>query len=290
MALHLAQQMAHPFVKDLAWLVEGHYITRDFQLESYWVEDIQRRLFALDQQPEALILAVSACKSHFMGRYFETLFSYAIEHLSTLTIQLEHLQIQADGKTLGEIDMLVETPEGGLHQFEIAVKFYLQRPDFHPNDWIGPNKNDSLAKKVSRANAHQLTILHTEEGKAAIAKVSKGRTPRANLLIFGRLYEALKTPKDIDHWFNQSSHGGWVRVSDLMLLAQHFSHYRCLEKPHWLAQTDSNGKFTFNSLQSAYNPVGIFLQDDRPKHLLLWPIPKHAETLQRPVFVVPDTW
>jgi uncharacterized protein len=286
----ISSQLYHPLVKDLAWLVEGHYIERDFYLEAYWVADVEARLLALDQAPTPLVNALAECKSHFLGSYFESLFSFAITHLSCLKIVREHFQIIGAGKTLGEVDMLVETPDGELHQFEIAIKFYLERPDLFPHHWIGPNKNDSLLKKVTKAREHQLLILQTKEGLSVIADLAKGRVPQASLLIFGRLYLALNYKQDVDKWLNQTESGGWIRISQMALLMPHFSHFLILEKPHWLAYQNINDNFAFNSLQSAYNLVGEFLHDSRPKHVLLWQAANKKAKINRSVFIVPDSW
>ena len=286
----ISNRVHHPLVKDLAWLVEGHYIECDFDLEPYWVADVNERLLSLDRDPDSLVKAFSACKSHFLGSYFETLFSFAIEHLSHLKILLEHFQIESKGKTLGEVDMLVETPDGQLHQFEIAIKFYLERPDLFPHDWIGPNKNDSLLKKVSRARGHQLLILQTEEGFSAIKEVAKGRRPHSSLLVFGRLYSALNSQEDIDNWLKHVDRGGWIRVSNIDLLMPFFSGFLILQKPHWLSAPNISDNFSFNSLQFAYNLVGQFLLDDRPRHVFLRSALYKTDQIYRNVFIVPDSW
>lgn len=286
----ISSLLHHSLVKDLAWLVEGHYIERDFDLQPYWVADVNERLLLLDREPGPLVTAVNACKSHFLGSYFEALFSFAIEHLSHLKIHLEHFQIESEGKTLGEVDMLVETPDGELHQFEIAIKFYLERPDLFPHDWIGPNKSDSLLKKVTRAREHQLQILQTEEGLSAINDVAKGCQPISNLLVFGRLYSALNNAEDIRDWLRGTECGAWIRISNMHLLTPWFEGFLILQKPHWLSVLNNSDNFSFNSLQSAYNLVGDFLLDDRPRHMLLKSTLYEIDQMHRFVFVVPDSW
>ncbi|MGO2355964.1 MAG: DUF1853 family protein [Marinomonas foliarum] len=286
----ISDRVQHPFVKDIAWLVEGHYIERDFELEPYWLSDVEAQLLALDDQPQPLIDAVTECKSHFLGSYFETLFSFAIRHLSVLTVHYEHVQIVGEGKTLGEVDMLVETPAGQLHQFEIAIKFYLERQDLYPDHWIGPNKNDSLLKKVSRARGHQLRILETDAGKCAIADIAQGRMPQANLLIFGRLYSSLNAGQDISTWLAQSEFGGWIRASDFILLKSYFLNFLVLPKPHWLSYPAVNENIPFNYSQFAYNLVGEILHDSRPRHVFMWSAADAAGDICKHVFVVPDSW
>lgn len=281
---------SHPAVSDLAWLVDGHYIECDFDLAPFWLADTRQRLRSLDLNPLLLDQALAECKSHFMGRYFETLFSFAIQHLSTLSIQFEHVQIQKAGETLGEVDMLVQTPDGDFHQFEIAIKFYLERPDLYPHHWIGPNKNDSLLKKVTRAREHQLAILHTESGAALLETVAKGRRAQASLLMFGRLYLALLDASSVQAWWRQSERGGWIRLSDLALLSSLCSHYVVLEKPHWLACPEPRIPIPFCPQQMTADLGTTFLQDDRAKHVCFFAFSDLNVSEPRPVFIVPDTW
>lgn len=287
----ILDRIHNPLVKDLAWLVEGHYIEQDFDLGFYWFSDIEKRLLLLDSDPALLVDAVTACKSHFIGSYFETLFSFAVENLSSLNVVLEHFQIEGGGKTLGEVDMLVETLEGELHQFEIAIKFYLERPDFYPHDWIGPNKNDSLLKKITRAREHQLSIFQTKEGADAIKHIAQGRVPNASLLVFGRSYLMLNNQQDIASWLSQDEYGGWVRESNFILLMNYFSYFYVLEKPHWMAFPEVNETFILFSSKFIANLAQKILNDDRPKHVFLHnAFTVSNQVSNRNVFVVPDSW
>jgi len=280
---------AKQVLSDLEWLVDGHYILADFQLKPYWRTDWQEKLALLRQNPSPLMAKLEQTKSHFLGSYFETLFSFAIAELSVLSIQREHFQITRQGKTLGEVDMLVALPDGSLQQFELAIKFYLHRPDLAPNDWIGPNKNDSLIKKVTRAQQHQLQILKTEEGADSIRELPFGGDIKASLLMFGRLYRALHTESDLDEWWCEEG-GAWLRAGDILWLRKYFSHFIVLEKPHWMAFPCFQEDFTFFSPETAYNLVGNFLHDERPLHLCLSSTGFETEGIKRHVFVVPDTW
>ncbi|KZN13343.1 DUF1853 family protein [Marinomonas sp. TW1] len=280
---------AKQVLRDLEWLVDGHYILADFQLGPYWRSDWREILTLHRHNPTSLMAKLEQTKSHFLGSYFEALFSFAISELSVLSIQREHFQITRQGKTLGEVDMLVALPDGSLQQFELAIKFYLHRADLAPNDWIGPNKNDSLVKKVTRARQHQLQILKTEEGANSIRDLSSGGDIRASLLMFGRLYRGLHTESDLDEWWREEG-GAWLRASDILWLSKYFSYFIVLEKPHWLAFPCFKEDFTFFSPETAYNLVGNFLHDDRPLHLCLSSSESEANGIKRHVFVVPDTW
>lgn len=277
-------------IEDLQWLVTGHCIEADLDLSAYWHADVEQRMARLRIDSQPLLDRLAQSKSHFLGSYFEALFSFAIEHLSQLQLIKEHFQITEAGKTLGEVDLLVRLPTGEIHQLEIAVKFYLQRPDLAPNDWVGPNKNDSLYKKVSRARQHQLTILSTSAGQQWLEQHKLSTEVQANLVIFGRLYKALDTLPAIKDWLADDAFGGWIRASEFMLLQEFFSHFCLLHKPHWMSEPVDNEKFTFFSKENAYNLVGFFLQDERPIHLFMNSASESKGSSGKCIFLVPDHW
>lgn len=289
------------YVADLAWVVGckqgefSHYpatnlIESDMDVSQFWLPDINERLAALVMNPEPLENAVRACKSHFLGSYFETLFSFAIRHLSCFNILCEHVQVMdKDKKTVGEIDMLVETPAGECIQFEVAIKFYLERTDLYPHHWIGPNKNDSLKKKVDRARRHQLQILGTEDGKHVLRSVTNDTTFQAKLLIFGRLYLALSSPEKVISFCENSHFGGWVRVSQVGLLLPFFSYYIHLNKPHWLTVSNSSRDLCFFEAQCMNEWRKSFQEDVRPKHIVLFRELEGRMSCHF-VFIVPDSW
>ena len=232
----------HRAVQDLAFIIESECIYQDFDLSHYWLPNVIEKLQKLDENAELLLTVLKQSKSHFLGSYFESLFSYAIRHLSTLTIIFEHLQIIADKKTLGEVDMLVKTPQGTVHQFELAIKFYLQvaKKDKHlaisartPMTLLGPNKNDTFRKKYIRAKQHQLTILDTPAAQSILNEHSITSLVDRQLLMFGYLYSqfidlvslAQKVTtsdiRELDSLVNpRSIQGYWV----------YFSNIGCLKK------------------------------------------------------------
>lgn len=288
------------YVSDLAWIVtskrdwqgkcrDQNLIESDVSLSQYWLPDVSERLSALVKAPAPLERAIHACKSHFLGSYFETLFSFAIAHFSSLKVVAEHEQVIQDGKTLGEVDMLVETPAGELIQFEVAIKFYLERLDLYPDHWVGPNKNDSLRKKVTRARSHQLQILQTQPGKDLLHSFAFGREASASLLIFGRLYLALNQPSKISKLCDTVGFGGWLALSNVASLFPHFSHVVELTKPHWLTNPNMTRDSSLFTAQCIYKWRDLFLKDARPLHICLWSESKGSMS-SRFIFVVPDNW
>ncbi|MCZ2722826.1 DUF1853 family protein [Marinomonas sp. 15G1-11] len=180
----------HQEVNDLAWIFSAPMIVADLDLQRYWVTDVASQLNQLDRFPAPLLASLGECKSHFLGAYFEVLFSFAIRQFSSLEVIFEHQQIMnPNGTTLGEIDMLVRTPEGYVLQFEIALKYFLEVEQGQKKEWIGPNKTDSLSKKTHKARTKQLAILDTPSGQALLHQLDIKQKVKPVLLIFGYLFD-----------------------------------------------------------------------------------------------------
>ncbi len=70
-----------------------------------------------------------------------------------------------NGRTIGEIDFIIEnspTQKLVIH-LELAYKFYLFDPSISPkpiNNWIGPNRNDSLKEKLGKLKRKQFPLLY----------------------------------------------------------------------------------------------------------------------------------
>ncbi|TBR45031.1 DUF1853 family protein [Marinomonas agarivorans] len=318
----------HNLVKDLAFIIHSDLIYQGFDLSPYWLPNVSEELTKLEQNHTTLLTHLQQSKSHFWGCYFESLFSYAIQHLSSLDIVFEHQQIIRDGKTLGEVDMLVQTPQGQLHQFELAIKFYLQTVASKSQDntyrWLGPNKNDSFDKKYHRANEHQLQMLATDAGQALLHKHACSSEVTSHLLMFGYLYQHIdkhliaklttrsflaKPYCDFSLVNSAAIQGYWCFIEDLSGFEQCFIAAQELKKLEWLFPIpetvntlyeleqqslllDQDLATDFKQLQ--HSLLNGFIDDDRPRHFLLsfWEQDQNRvkKIQQIRLFIVPSSW
>jgi hypothetical protein len=92
----------------------------------------------------------------------------------------ENIQVIED-KTIGEIDFIIEdkNTKQVIHM-ELAYKFYLFDPSISSepiNNWIGPNRNDSLQEKLEKLKTKQFPLLYHKLAKSkftvAIDQVSQ---------------------------------------------------------------------------------------------------------------------
>ncbi len=99
-----------------------------------------------------------------LGHLAEKVVSNSITSSSNYNILFENVQVIEDTKTIGEIDFIIEdiTREQVIHM-ELAYKFYLYDPTISSqliNNWIGPNRNDSLVQKLDKLKNKQFPLLH----------------------------------------------------------------------------------------------------------------------------------
>lgn len=94
-----------------------------------------------------------------VGRYFERLLLFYLQHIRQVEVVASAQQIQEEGRTIGELDFVFRD-ESGLQHWEVAVKFYLHFPGEHisGSHLIGPDPRDNFETKITRLFEHQLPI------------------------------------------------------------------------------------------------------------------------------------
>lgn len=99
-----------------------------------------------------------------LGHLVEKIVSELIKSSANHKVLYENFQIIEEQKTIGEIDFIIENVnEKKIIHLELAYKFYLFDPNISPNhinNWIGPNRNDSLSEKLDKLKRKQFPLLY----------------------------------------------------------------------------------------------------------------------------------
>lgn len=181
--LNLPRLLRHPEVRDLAWVIlappmlsQTPWPQRHPLTGSDWAQApclLERWLRQLDQHSDPLQQWLALASTRRLGRYYERLWQFAIEHAPGVELVAANLPIRVGGHTLGELDMLLRDGEG-THHLELAIKLYLgpQQGDASlPANWLGPGSNDRLDRKLKHFSEHQLPISSRPESRQVLAEL-----------------------------------------------------------------------------------------------------------------------
>lgn len=111
-------------------------------------------------------------KTLMLGKRVEVFFQSELKAAKTFDICYENIQVQKERRTIGELDIIIQdTISKKITHVEIAYKFYLYDPNTKGNSidkWIGPNRNDTLSKKINKLSFHQFPLLYKQATKEKI--------------------------------------------------------------------------------------------------------------------------
>lgn len=230
-----------PVVRDLAWALSSPQLLApgpDCLNYQQLYTDFSQTLRNLDAEPTILHDSVMAQRAGRLGLYFEALWQFWLAHNQDYALRAHNVQIQTDGITQGELDLIVQDQRSNeLQHWELAVKFYLGLGDTRTTAaWIGPNAKDRLDRKLQHLNSHQLPLLHRADTQSQLT-TSGWSIHQQRLILKGRLFYPLRHEAlgpigvSADHL-----RGWWASQQDF------FAHFKTatlgwqpLSRQHWLA-------------------------------------------------------
>ena len=170
-------------------------------------------------QSERLITALASRQSQRLGIYYEVLWQQWFTLQPDIQVLAKNLQVVEGPNTLGEFDLIYQHNQQEIIHREMAVKFYLGLPTQAAvsayNDWIGPNINDRLDKKMSKFT-QQITLSQTSAGKDTLANAGITTIHRAEILLQGYLFYPWQQPCAPPKGAHPNHERGlWVTESDL---------------------------------------------------------------------------
>ncbi|KPB50585.1 MULTISPECIES: DUF1853 family protein [Pseudomonas syringae group] len=179
--IDLPRQLRHSEVRDLAWVILAPpmleatpWPQRHPLAGSDWVqapEQLAAFLWQLDRDSGPLENWLAQATTRRLGRYYERLWQFAVQHAPGVEIIAANLPIRLGSQTLGELDMLLRDRDG-VHHVELAIKLYLGPQDGDgcpPEHWLGPGCNDRLDRKLAHLSLHQLPMSARPESRATLA-------------------------------------------------------------------------------------------------------------------------
>ena len=106
---------------------------------------------------------IEAPRASVLGKRMEHYFASYISHFTSEEVLAYNRQIIQNKLTLGELDFLLkDLASGAISHVELVYKFYLYDPASGSSELehlIGPNKRDSLNRKLHRLQKRQFPLL-----------------------------------------------------------------------------------------------------------------------------------
>ena len=198
-------QLTDKHLRDLTWA-----LTSPSLLDCSWSAAQPQWFPQLQQQAgsPASWQRIKHSKHSRLGLIFESLWHEWLQHSDWRWDA--NIQISQYGRTLGELDLLIDTGEQHCH-IELAMKFYLGIG----NDWIGPNRRDRLANKIRHTREQQLPLSRQAEAQQQLAAMGWHPTDSEAVFRGCLFYPADSTvtaqlPQEVNrqHW-----QGRWCHAS-----------------------------------------------------------------------------
>lgn len=168
----ILQQLQDPHVRRLAWCLFSQPMAhisaaRTFDIQQWHDQAfLENWLRQLDQNPESISEYILAGNHRLLGSYFERLWQFFFSHCPGWKLLADHIQIIHNKQTLGELDLLVRSPDDEALHIELATKWYLQIPGRSGDqaaDWLGPQTKDRLDLKINKLEAKQFPFIGDEQ-------------------------------------------------------------------------------------------------------------------------------
>lgn len=175
-----------------------------------------------------------------LGHYAEWLVQQWLGQCRQVTALAHNVTIYQKRRSLGELDLVYRDKEDSWHHLELAIKYYLFDPavEGELGCFVGPNRKDTLARKLAKLTDHQLPIALSDEGRETLANLGIEQLASQQLWLTGRLFYPAKLMDSQSSAINPTHLRGWWRsFTELkQYIEQNPQHsWRQLDRSEWLS-------------------------------------------------------
>ena len=210
-----------------------------------------------------------------LGHVAERVVSELIKASTNYNVLCENIQILDNKTTIGEIDFIIENNDTKqcIH-LELAYKFYLFDP-FHSaeliNNWIGPNRNDSLKEKLEKLKQKQFPLLHHASAKSACSAIDLNNVLQA-LCLLASLYIPYGLKSNFSSAYEKAIKGYYLDFQTFSSLDKSEKLYGLPTKKEWGIDPSENEDWL--SFSDVEKQIRVSLQEKQAP--LIWQ--KHNDT------------
>lgn len=178
-----------------------------------------------------------------LGHLVEKTVAQCIRASNNFRLLNESIQLIEEKQTLGEIDFILEEVKSRkIIHMELAYKFYLYDPSLSDDpiqNWIGPNRNDSLHLKLKKLKEKQFPLLHHKALGAKLAGLESSEISQA-LCFMASLFVPYQSDVKLEPNYLKAVKGYYLNYSDFQKLDHSLSTYYLPPKKEWGMNPDEN--------------------------------------------------
>lgn len=249
-----------PQVRDLAWscfsaplLLSSQINKQPGEVDNCGLQLTARRsawLEGLDRDASPLLSFLAENPATRLGLYFEKLWHFFLREDPDTDLVAHNLPVADRGRTVGEFDCIYYCRERRCHvHLELAVKFYLgYQPHTTANaysemsDWLGPNSQDRLDKKVDHLMQRQIRLGEHAAARSLLQDLGI-ETLQREVELKGYLFRHFQQSHPLPAGFGEKRQPGhWLHLAqlDVFLQDSKASVFRVLPRLRWLSSAISN--------------------------------------------------
>ena len=196
-----------------------------------------------------------------LGHLVERIVSKLIESSNNYKVVYENVQVIENKTTIGEIDFIIEEINSKqLIHVELAYKFYLFDPSISSlpvNNWIGPNRNDSLKDKLEKLKRKQFPLLHHNSSKFAFKNIDTNQVDQALCLLVS-LFVPYKTKTKFNPIYERAIKGYYINLNTFIRNDNALKTYYLPNKKEWgMDPSENNNWLPLSSIENFINTCMI---------------------------------
>lgn len=155
-----------------------------------------------------------------LGHFAEKIFVALLKEKFPGSTVMTNIQIIDNGRTLGELDVLLIQKER-IEHIEFCYKIYLFDPHLSDKEfecWIGPNRRDALKYKVDKLLRQQLPLFWQSETKELLREKIKNfdiLEKQQSVCFVGQLYVPLESFQKQEKFSYGTPDGFYIRIKEL---------------------------------------------------------------------------
>lgn len=163
---------------------------------------------------------ISTPTATVLGKRMEHFFACYVSRFTSEEIIAQNQQIIREKETLGELDFLLKNSTSGeTSHVELIYKFYLFDPatgNSELDHLIGPNKRDSLNRKLERLQKRQFPLLFNQATKELLDSLDIDSGDVIQKMCFKASVFLPKKMGEVsfDHINHDTIAGFWIKASD----------------------------------------------------------------------------